>query len=71
MHGDAPGSMSSVQELAPQTFAWMNKCSASLGEEMDSEREGENTYPFCRAILKEVERARCRDDSNIAELWYI
>jgi hypothetical protein len=33
----------------------------------DGESAEGSTYLFCRAVLKEIERARCGDDSSIAE----
>ena len=56
-------SMSRVQGLAPQAFAWMNNWSTSSGEGPDSEE----TYPFGRVVLEEVKGARGSDDSGIVE----
>jgi hypothetical protein len=67
MHRGAPGGTSSVQEHAPQSFAWINNGNSSLGEGAENERESEDTYPFGCVVLERVEGVRGSDDSSIAK----
>ena len=64
MRWGAPEDMSSIQECATQASSWVNKGSASLGEE-----PGQKGTAGARTLsVREVEGARARgcDDSSVA-----